>query len=53
LCHRKAFTDAIALGKGVTEMPAKDNKAASEIKDLWAELLSLAPNNVISMKEQA
>jgi chromosome partitioning protein len=55
LSHRKAFTDAIAAGMGVTEGKFKRDKAAQEISDLYSYLLRLAPpaENVIPLKEKA
>lgn len=52
LCHRKAYTDAIALGKGVTEFAPKD-KASTEIKNLYKELVTLQPSNIVNLKEKA
>ena len=54
LSHRKAFTDAIAAGMGVTEGKFKRDKAAEEITDLYNYLLRVAPAaNVIPLKEKA
>ena len=35
---RKAYRDAIGIGKGVTELEKSKNKAADEILDLFKEL---------------
>lgn len=48
--HRRPYVVAIGQGKGVTEVSPKD-KAALEVKDLWAELNKLSP--IVMAKREA
>ncbi|MDN4633933.1 hypothetical protein QCD71_20650 [Sphingomonas sp. PsM26] len=44
--RRKAFSNADGAGLAVSEMPAKDTKAASELNTLIASLFNIQPRSL-------